>query len=291
MLIEPWASTNPAYWLSVALQWHIDESLPAADKREFPTTGGNVVQRPLQFRAFVAGLGNVGKACGSAGRVWCAWLGGGAIAGLSGKEAVPSGATGMASGVPAGSGPASAPDQTSSAGPERAAKAYSPVAWFNCKGIASSSEDAPSNPANFIKKTDGGDTPGSNPEEKAILLALPAPCDGKPPRMAVLEATLFSAEDILNDQQGINLLDGLHAFVGANFVSSTVTGSNPSVTRTLTTAFGLGSGAAGADGMLQYTLNAHRPAHRTPVSKHWAVRQPVNAARNHFFPNRKPLPC
>ncbi|WP_295529431.1 hypothetical protein, partial [Novosphingobium sp. Chol11] len=94
--------------------------------------------------------------------------------GLSGKDAVPSGATGMASGVPAGSGPASAADQTSSAGPERAAKAYSPVAWFNCKGIASSSGDAPSNPANFIKKTDGGDTPGSNPEEKAILLALPA---------------------------------------------------------------------------------------------------------------------
>ena len=121
---------------------------------------------------------------------------------------------------------------------------YTTYAWWECPG------DDPRAPAGRQLAVSGTALSDSVVNQ---LPALPAPCQPSAPRMAVLEATVFTSEDIVTENRGVNLLDGLSAFVGAS--SETVRQLGDSVGRQTIDhmVFGLGNSAEGTRSQIQYS--------------------------------------
>jgi len=95
---------------------------------------------------------------------------------------------------------------------------------------------------------------GTSGDQTLYLEPLPSPCDNKnPPKMAMIDAVLIRTLDAQSTSNGVNLLNGLQIFAGAQ--RTTVTGSAP-VNASVIGA-GLASSATlnGVSGLISYSMN------------------------------------
>jgi tetratricopeptide (TPR) repeat protein len=95
---------------------------------------------------------------------------------------------------------------------------------------------------------------GTSGDQTLYLEPLPSPCDNKnPPKMAMIDAVLIRTVETQSTSNGVNLLNGLQIFAGAQ--RTTVTGSAP-VNASVIGA-GLASSATlnGVSGLISYSMN------------------------------------
>lgn len=92
-------------------------------------------------------------------------------------------------------------------------------------------------------------------DESNAQNALPAPCPGTPPRMALIDVTIIRTEDNTSRQIGINLLSGLNYVLTNNFTKlDTITRNDGGDTRNVVITRQQGAGLNGASG-ITYSLN------------------------------------
>jgi hypothetical protein len=140
------------------------------------------------------------------------------------------------------------------------APAQSGQAWYSC-------DNFPNLPQPSLRQRSGG---GPQVEDDYIMPALPAPCNGRLPRMAVLEVTLFESAEETSNTAGINLLQGLTAFGNANVTTSNsrtestnggTTSASGTITRLLSTGYGIANQFQGTTGLINYSLNIANSAY------------------------------
>ena len=102
---------------------------------------------------------------------------------------------------------------------------------------------------------------GTSGDQTLYLEPLPSPCKGKrPPQMATVDAVLIRTVDTQSSTYGINLLNGLTAFAGAQSFRSTGSSGGVSVSGVVqNSVFGLGTATSAAinsvTGLVSYSLN------------------------------------
>jgi len=102
---------------------------------------------------------------------------------------------------------------------------------------------------------------GTNGDQTLYLEPLPSPCDKKnPPKMATIDAVLIRTLDSQSSSYGINLLNGLTAFAGAQSFNTTATFGRAEVSGTVqNSVIGLGTATSAAvnsiSGLVNYSLN------------------------------------
>jgi tetratricopeptide (TPR) repeat protein len=95
---------------------------------------------------------------------------------------------------------------------------------------------------------------GTSGDQTLYLEPLPAPCDNRnPPKMAMIDAVLIRTVDAQSTSNGVNLLNGLQIFAGAQ--RTTTTGYSP--TNASVIGVGLTNSATlnGVSGLISYSMN------------------------------------
>lgn len=102
---------------------------------------------------------------------------------------------------------------------------------------------------------------GTSGDQTLYLEPLPSPCKNEPPpKMASIDAVLIRTVDIAGSQFGINLLNGLQMFAGAQSFSSTGSSGGASVSGVVqNSVIGLGTATSATinsvSGLVSYSLN------------------------------------
>ena len=102
---------------------------------------------------------------------------------------------------------------------------------------------------------------GTNGDQTLYLEPLPSPCVGaEPPKMASIDAVLIRTVDTLGSQYGINLLNGLQMFAGAQTFSTTGSSGGLSVSGVVqNSVIGIGTATSATinsvSGLVSYSLN------------------------------------
>lgn len=95
---------------------------------------------------------------------------------------------------------------------------------------------------------------GTSGDQTLYLEPLPSPCDDKnPPKMAMIDAVLIRTVDAQSTSNGVNLLNGLQIFAGAQ--RTTVTGSAPVNASVIGAGFASSATLNGVSGLISYSMN------------------------------------
>ncbi|QWD39929.1 hypothetical protein G6669_04935 [Polynucleobacter paneuropaeus] len=102
---------------------------------------------------------------------------------------------------------------------------------------------------------------GTSGDQTLYLEPLPSPCkNAEPPKMASIDAVLIRTVDVVGSQFGVNLLNGLQMFAGAQSFSSTGSSGGASVSGVVqNSVLGLGTATSATinsvSGLVSYSLN------------------------------------
>lgn len=102
---------------------------------------------------------------------------------------------------------------------------------------------------------------GTTGDQTLYLEPLPSPCkNAEPPKMASIDAVLIRTVDVMGSQFGVNLLNGLQMFAGAQSFSTTGSSGGASVSGVVqNSVIGLGTATSATinsvSGLVSYSLN------------------------------------